>query len=317
MKILITPTSFTKQQNAKAVALITAYADEVVYNPYARPLNAEEVSALLDGIDGYIAGLDDITRDVIEKAPESLRVISRYGAGVDRVDIGAAKKRGIIVTNTPGTNATAVCELTFALMLSLARVIPGLDNAVKSGKWPRSIGTELMGKTLGIVGLGAVGKRLAVRAKAFGMNVIAYDPYFDAAFAGKEGVAGLPLDAVLKKSDFISLHVPLNDETKYMIGKKQIDSMRDGAFIINTARGGLVDESEAAKAIKTGKLGGIGLDAYEVEPVTESPLMGLKNVVMTPHTGAHTNEAIEAMSAMAVKNMIDVLEGRDCSNIVV
>jgi D-3-phosphoglycerate dehydrogenase len=317
MKILITPTSFQKPQNAKAKAMIEAFADEIVYNPHSRPLEPDEITVLLDGVDGFIAGLDYITADVINSAPESLKAISRYGAGVDRVDLDAAKAKGITVTNTPGTNAVAVCELAFAHMLCLARAIPRLDGAVKKGEWPRNNGTELRDKTLGVVGFGAIGKNLATRAKAFGMNVIAYDPYFDAAFAAKYGVEQRSLDDVISGADFISLHVPLMKETKHMIDKSAISRMKDGAFIINTARGGLVDEAAAAEAIKSGKLGGIGLDAYEVEPVTDSPLLGLDNVVMTPHTGAHTNEAIAGMGIMAVENLINVLQGNDCKYIIV
>lgn len=310
MKVLITPTSFLKNPEAKA--MVEAFADEIVYNPQSRPLEAEEILALLDGVDGYIAGLDYITADVIRRAPASLKVISRYGAGVDRVDLEAAKERGITVTNTPGTNAVAVCELAFGLMLSLARSIPRLDSAVKKGEWPRNDGTELAGKTLGIVGFGAIGKNLATRARAFGMRVVAFDPYFDQAFASQHGVVQKTLDETIESADFLSLHVPLTKETKYMIGEQAIARMKKGAFIINTARGGLVDEAAAASALKSGQLGGIGLDAYEVEPVTDSPLLGLDHVVMTPHTGAHTNEAIAGMGIMAAQNMIDVLSGKDC-----
>lgn len=310
MKVLITPTSFLKNPEAKA--MVEAFADEIVYNPQTRPLEAEEILALLDGVDGYIAGLDYITADVIRRAPASLKVISRYGAGVDRVDLEAAKERGIAVTNTPGTNAVAVCELALGLMLSLARSIPRLDSAVKKGEWPRNDGTELAGKTLGIVGFGAIGKNLATRARAFGMRVVAFDPYFDQAFASQHGVEQKTLDETIELADFLSLHVPLTKETKYMIGETAIARMKKGAFIINTARGGLVDEAAAASALKSGQLGGIGLDAYEVEPVTDSPLLGLDHVVMTPHTGAHTNEAIAGMGIMAAQNMIDVLSGKEC-----
>ena len=316
MKILITPTSFLKPENAQARETIEAYADEIVYNPQQRPLSPEEIIPLLDGVDGYIAGIDYITADVIRQAPESLKVISRYGAGVDRVDIGVAKEKGIVVTNTPGTNATAVCELAFGLMLSLARSIPRLDGAVKSGEWPRASGIELKGRALGVIGFGAIGRKLAVRAKAFEMDVAAYDPYFGAAFAEAAGVRQCSLEDIIAQSDFISLHVPLNEETRHLIDEKRIARMKDGTFIINTARGGLIDETAAARAIRSGKLGGLGLDAYEVEPVTDSPLMGLSQVVMTPHTGAHTAEAVAAMGMLSVRNLIDVLEGNECRYIV-
>ena len=288
MKILVTPTSFLKPENAAAKAKLELFADEVVYNDLGRPLQADEILERLDGVDGYVAGLDYITADVLEKAPASLKVISRYGAGVDRVDMAAATAKGIKVTNTPGTNSVAVCELAFALMLCAARNVPKLHTAVEKGEWPRSQGIELRGKTLGIVGMGAIGKNLAIRAKAFGMTVNAYDPYFDEAFAKENGIGRLELDEVLTTSDFISLHVPLNDSTRHMIDAEKIAEMKDGAIVINTARGGIIDEQAAAEAVKSGKLGGLGLDAFEQEPLIDSPLKGLDNVIFTPHTGAHT-----------------------------
>ena len=315
MKILVTPTSFQKSQNDEARAKLEAYADEVVYNDFGRPLEPKEVAEFLKGADGYIAGLDYITEEALQNA-DSLKVISRYGAGVDRVDLGAAKAKGITVTNTPGTNSTAVCELAFGLMLSLARAIPRLDAAVKNCEWPRNNGIELCGKTLGIVGFGAIGKKLAIRAKAFEMNVIAFDPFFDDSFAIEHGIIKAQIDDVISNSDFISLHVPLNEKTRHMIDEDRIATMKQGAFVINTARGGLIDEAAAAKALESGKLGGVALDAFEIEPPVSSPLFGLKNVIMTPHTGAHTNEAISGMGMMSVENLIAVLEGKDCKYII-
>lgn len=316
MKILVTPTSFLKPDNNAAREKLEAFADEVVYNDLGRPFTAEEVAERIKDIDGYIAGLDYITSEALENAPDSLKVISRYGAGVDRVDIDAASEKGILVTNTPGTNSVAVCELAFGLMLAAARNIPKLNKAVEDGEWPRSRGVELYGKTLGIIGLGAIGKNLAVRAKAFGMDIKAYDPYMDHSFAQTNGVEVCDLDDVLSESDIISLHVPLNDNTRHMIDKSRIEQMKDGAIIINTARGGLIDEDAAAEAVKSGKLGGLGLDAFEEEPLIDSPLKGLDNVIFTPHAGAQTAEAVKAMGAMAVDNLIAVLSGKDCTHIV-
>ncbi len=316
MKILVTPTSFLKPENAAAKAKLELFADEVVYNDLGRPLQADEILERLDGVDGYVAGLDYITADVLEKAPASLKVISRYGAGVDRVDMAAATAKGIKVTNTPGTNSVAVCELAFALMLCAARNVPKLHTAVEKGEWPRSQGIELRGKTLGIVGMGAIGKNLAIRAKAFGMTVNAYDPYFDEAFAKENGIGRLVLDEVLTTSDFISLHVPLNDSTRHMIDAEKIAEMKDGAIVINTARGGIIDEQAAAEAVKSGKLGGLGLDAFEQEPLIDSPLKGLDNVIFTPHTGAHTAEAVSGMGSMAVDNVIAVLSGKECPHVL-
>ncbi len=313
MRVLVTPTSFL--QNAKAKEKIEAFA-QVVYNDLGRPLKGEEILERLSGVDGYIAGVDYITADVIAKMPASLKMISRYGAGVDRVDIPACTAKGIKVANTPGANSIAVCELAFGLMLCAARNIPKLHTAVEAGEWPRSEGTELCGKTLGIVGLGAIGKNLALRAIAFGMTVIAYDPYFDQAFADKNGIKKVALDEALSASDFISLHVPLTDETRHMVNASRIAGMKQGAVIINTARGALVDEEAAAQAMRDGKLGGMGLDAFEQEPLLDSPLKGLDRVIFTPHTGAHTGEAVQAMGMMAVDNCIAVLKGEPCKYVL-
>ncbi|HWR24345.1 MAG TPA: phosphoglycerate dehydrogenase [Feifaniaceae bacterium] len=316
MKILVTPTSFKKAENAAARAMLEAFADEIVYNDTGVPLQGDALLALLDGADGYIAGLDYITEAVVNNMPASVKCISRYGIGYDRVDIAACSKKGIKVTNTPGANATAVCELAFGLMLCAARDIPRLHRAVEAGDWPRSTGSELAGKTLGIVGLGAIGKKLALRALAFEMNVVAYDPYFDEAFAKAHGIKKLALDELLELSDVVSLHVPLTDATRHIINAERINSMKKGAVIINTARGGLIDETACATALIAGRLGGLGLDAFEQEPLLESPLKGLSNVIFTPHTGAHTAEAVSSMGTMAVQNLIDVLSGKECRCIV-
>lgn len=316
MKILVTPTSFLKPQNAEAQRMVEEFADEVIYNDLGVPLAGDQIIDRLDGVDGYIAGVDYITADVIERMPDTVKVISRYGAGVDRVDIDACTKKGIIVTNTPGANSVAVCELAFGLMLAVSRNIPKLHKAVEAGEWPRNEGVELCGKRLGIVGMGAIGKNLAVRAKAFGMDVCAYDPFFDRAFAEKNGIAEMTLDDILCSSDYVSLHVPLNDQTKHMINAERIGSMKKGAVIINTARGGLIDEDAAAEAVKSGRLGGLGMDAFEQEPLKDSPLKGLDNVVFTPHTGAHTSEAVSNMGRMSVENAIAVLKGEECRYIL-
>ena len=316
MKILVTPTSFTKPENKAAQDKLAAFAGEVTYNPHGRPLTAEEIPEMLAGCDGYIAGLDYITAGAIQAAPETLRVISRYGAGVDRVDLSAARDRGITVTNTPGTNATAVCELAFGLMLSLARGIPELDHAVKQGEWPRRNGIELCGKTLAVLGLGAIGRKLAARAQAFGMEVCAYDPYVDEGYARAAGIEVCDLITAIGRADFISLHMPLTKDTKHILGSDEIASMRDGVYIVNTARGGLIDEDAAHEALTSGRIAGLGLDVFESEPVSASPLLKLDSVITTPHAGAHTREAVGGMGMMAVENLIAVLTGGECRFIV-
>lgn len=316
MKILVTPTSFNKEVCPEAWHMLEQFASEIVCNPYNRPLTADELIPLLEGVDGYIAGVDDVSARVIENAPSTLKVISRYGVGYDQVDIKACGQRGIVVTNTPRVNAESVADLAFGLMLSVARQIPYANNQTKKGGWPRITGIELYGKTLGIIGLGAIGKGVARRAKGFSMRVLAYDPAIDEDFCRQYGIEPSSLEVVLSKSDFISLHLPLKDQTRHIINSSTISMMKSGAILVNTARGGLVDEQAVYEALKSGKLGGFGMDVFEVEPPGNSPLFELENVVVTPHMGSSTVEAIRAMANLAVKNLIDVLTGKECPYIV-
>lgn len=311
MKILVTPTSLKADSPLKAMQVLREYADELVFNPYGRPLTQEELAPLLKGCDGYIAGLDWITEKALEHA-ENLRVISRYGVGYDRVDLEAAKRRNITVTNTPGANSRAVAELAFGLILSLVRKIPWLNEKTGNGEWIRSNGSELNGKVLGVVGLGAIGKIVAQYGQAFGMEIAAYDPYIDKEYCREHKIQVHSLENLVKKADVITLHVPLTPETHHLIGEEMLDTMKQGAVLVNTARGGLIDEDAAARALDSGKLGGLGMDAFEQEPPQNSPLFNRKDVVLTPHTGAHTREAAEKMAMLSVENLIQVLDGGDC-----
>lgn len=315
MKILVTPTSLQPGKNDSALAPLEKFADELVFNPTGKPLSEEDLIPLLKDCDGYIAGLDSITEKVMEACPR-LKVISRYGAGYDRVDIDAAKKHGILVTNTPGVNAQAVGELAFGLILSCARKIPSLNTLTRSGQWVRSTGMELKGKTLGILGLGAIGKVVASCAQGFGMNVIAYDPYINEAYCANRGIESVSFQELMSRSNVVSLHLPLTDSTRHMIDAQAISRLPDGAILVNASRGGIIDEDAAYDALKSGKLSGMGLDAFEVEPPTGSRLFEFDNVIATPHTGAHTKEATDNMAHGAVKNLIDLLSGQECPYVV-
>ena len=231
---------------------------------------------------------------MMEKAPK-LRVIGRAGVGVDNVDLDAATRRGIVVMNTPGGNAVAVAEHTFALMLAMARFIPRAHATTAAGKWEKKTlqGTELRGKTLGIVGLGRVGVEVLRRAQAFGMKVIAHDPYVAPSFAQQLNVTTLPLDDLYAQSDYITLHVGLTPQTQGMINADSIRKMKKGVRLVNCARGELLNEPDVVEALQTGQLGGAGLDVYSNEPLKDSPLMTLPNVLLTPHMagyGPHLNE---------------------------
>jgi len=315
MKILVTPTSFVPNSDTSAMNRLRSFAGSLVFNPTGKPLGEDELIPLLKDCDGCIAGVDCFTARVMENAPR-LKVISRYGTGVDRVDLAAARARNIVVCNTPGANSQAVADLTFGLLLSLARRIPVLDGQTRKGQWPRSNGIELHGKTLGILGLGAVGKAVARRAGGFSMRVIACDPLIDREYAEANGIAEVGFDALIRESDFLSLHLPLTTETKHILSAQAMRAMKKGALIVNTSRGGIIDEAAAFELLVEGHLGGLGLDVYETEPPGESPFFGMENVVVTPHTAAHTAEAKQAMADMSVQNLIDVLSGNPCPHTV-
>ena len=291
------------------------FASEIVFNPEARPLTESELIPLLSGCDGCIAGLDYFTADVIESA-KNLKVISRFGVGYDRIDAEAARRKNIAVCNTPGANAKAVADHTFALLLSAARDVHTLDRKTKAGQWPKSSGIELTNKNLGILGLGSIGKEVAIRARGFSMNVFAYDPVIDNDFVKTNNIISTDFDTVIREADFLTLHMPLTPETKYVISSDVFKVMKKGAFLLNTARGALIDNAAAYEFLSSGHLGGFGLDVYEDEPPPRLPFFDLENVVLTPHVSANTEEAKENMARMSVQNLIEVLSGSQCRNIV-
>jgi D-3-phosphoglycerate dehydrogenase len=307
--VLVTPTSYGKNDISLKTEL-EKQVGEVIYNPKAKPLSAEEVAALLPGVDGYIAGLDDINRAALACA-DRLKVIARYGVGVDAVDVAAAREKGIIVTNTPGANSSSVAELAVGLMLALARQFRQAFAAAQEGKFPRLSGVGLDGKTVGIIGLGAIGKLVAQRLAAFDCRLVAYDPYPDAAFAGQYLITFENLDTLLAQSDFVSLHLPLTPDTRGMVNERFISKMKKGAYLVNTARGEMVDEAALIKALESGYLHGAALDALAKEPPDPaSPLLALPNVITTPHLGAQTDEAVNTMGRMALNDCLAVLQGK-------
>lgn len=311
MRILVTPTSLGPTSAEPGMAELRAFCPNLVFNTAGRPLASSELCRLLPGVTGVIAGLDEYDSAALAAA-DSLAVISRYGAGYDRVDLAAASAHGIVVTNTPGANSTAVAELAIGLLFAVARSIARLDREVRAGGWPRSQGIELTGKTFGVVGVGAIGRLVAARARGLGMRVLGYDPAVPAPVLTAAGVEAVDLDALVAEAHVVSLHVPLLPETRHLLDARRIAMMPAGAIVLNTSRGGLLDEHAAADALRAGQLAGIGVDVYEQEPPRDSPLIGLDGVVTTPHTGAHTAEAVSRMTTMAVRNLIDVLAGRAC-----
>lgn len=309
-RLLVTPTSYGKN-DPRLKTQLEELVGEVVYNPTGKPLTSAEVAQLLPGVDGYIAGLDSIDAHAL-KAADRLKVISRYGVGVDNVDLDAARDKRIVVTNTPGANSVSVAELALGLILALARHIPAAVQAVHQGKWPRYPGVTLEGKTIGIVGLGAIGKQLARRLSGFDCTVLAFDPYADADFAKGNQIELTSLEELIEKSDFISLHLPLLPETRGIVNDSFLNSMKEGSFLINTSRGEVVDEAALLKALQSGHLRGAGLDAFTAEPPDpDNPLLALSQVIATPHLGAQTDGATSNMGWMALKDCLAVLKNEE------
>jgi phosphoglycerate dehydrogenase-like enzyme len=307
-RVLVTATSYGKT-DPRLRSELEAAVGQVIYNPFGRPLTSEEVSALLPGCDGYIAGLDFIDRAALEHA-DQLKVIARYGTGVDRVDLAAAADKSIVVTNTPFANSVSVAELTMGMILSLARSIPALTADTRAGGWSRIAGMTLEGKTVGLIGLGSVGKQVALRLHAFDCALIAYDPVADADFAAENQIDLVTLEEVISRSDFISLHCPLLPATRNMVNPSFLARVKPGAFLINTARGELIDEVALCEALQSGRLRGAALDAFTQEPPEkDNPLLALPQVIATPHAGAHTDGAMNAMGWDALHDCLAVLRG--------
>lgn len=252
-----------------------------------------------------------VTREVIE-ASGRLRAVARAGVGLDNVDLEAAKERGVEVLNSPEAPSNAVAELVLGLMLSLARRIPLGDASMKRGEWikRRLTGFELEGKTLGIVGFGRIGYNLARKAKAMGMRVVT-DASIEKLmrFVEETGAESVPMEDLLKESDFVSIHVPLRPQTRHMIGARELETMKDGAYLINTARGGVVDEDALREALVRGKLAGAALDVFEIEPPEDTSLTGLENLIALPHIGAATVEAQAANSTIVAEKLIKLFTG--------
>jgi D-3-phosphoglycerate dehydrogenase len=308
-KILVTPTSYGSQEPGLKTDL-EALVGEVIYNTTGKPLSSEQLQELLPDVDGLIAGLDEIDAKVLSSAPE-LKIVARYGVGYNNVDLETAKTLGIIVTNTPGANAVAVAELTIGLILNLLRPILPAVNRTKNGEWPRFKGYSLEGKTVGLLGLGAIGKETAKRLVGFGCQILAYDLFPDEKFAAEYTIKLALLEDILPAADIISLHLPGTPDTQRIVNQEFIDRMKTGAWLVNTARGDLIDEDALVNALKEGKLRGAAMDVYPEEPPPEgSQLLKLEQVITTPHMGAHADSATNRMGRMALQDCLLVLQGK-------
>lgn len=274
-------------------------------------VSPNELALVIPDYEGLIVrSRTKVTGELIELATR-LRVVGRAGTGVDNIDVAAATRRGIVVMNAAAGNTVTTAEHTIAMLMALARQIPQATASIKAGQWEkgRFLGVELMGKTLGIIGLGRIGSAVAERARGFGMEVIGHDPFFSPEAAREVGIALVPIDELLSRSDFVTLHTPLTDQTRGLIGDEAFRRMKQGVRLVNCARGGLIDERALVDAIRSGKVVGAALDVLEQEPpATDSPLLAMEQVIVTPHLGASTGEAQANVAHMIAEQVLDYLK---------
>lgn len=306
-RVVIAARSFASTDPAPREAL--RRAGVTVVQP-GTPPRGPELAAILEDADGLIVGSIPLTQEHFAVAPR-LRVVAMHGVGVDHIDLRAAVAHGVVVTNAPGSNDGAVADLTIGLMLACLRQIPAADRAAHAGEWRGVIGEELTGKRVGILGWGRIGRNVARRLVGFEVSLLVHDPYVNPEVIAAGGALPLALDELLAQADIVSLHLPLTPDTRNLLDAARLARMQPGAYLINTARGGIVDESVLLGLLRSGHLRGAGLDCFAVEPPTGNPLLELPNVVVTPHIGAQTREAIARMGAIAAENVLRVLGGEE------
>jgi phosphoglycerate dehydrogenase-like enzyme len=307
-KVLIAPMTLANAQGP-FVQVLREGGFELVYPPHAHQLTEEELLPALRGIAAAVAGSEPYTARVFDANP-GLRVVARAGVGYDAVDVAAATAHGVAVTITPGTNHDCVAEHTFSMLLGLTRNLVAQHLGVKSGAWPRGTNLPVRGRALGLAGLGRIGKAVALRGEAFGMRLLAYEPYPDTAFAAAHKIVLVPLDRLLAESDFLSLHLPLTPESRRMINRQTLGRMKPTAFLINTARGGLVDEADLLEALKARRIAGAALDVFEQEPPGKNPLFELDNVLLTPHAAGMDTQSRDDMARSAAEAIVSLSRGQ-------
>jgi D-3-phosphoglycerate dehydrogenase len=307
MKVLISAASLANLPG-KFLDVLREAGCEVVYPARVAQLTEDEIFRELKGVQATVAGSEPYTRRVIEAHPQ-LRVIARVGVGYDAVDVAAATEHSIAVTTTPGANHDAVAEQAFTLMLALAKNLVSQHLGTRAGQWPRKTNLPLRKQTLGIAGLGRIGKAVALRGESFLMKLLAYEPYPDREFVARHGIELVSFEQLLARSDFLSLHLPYSPETRHLINRRTLGMMKPTAYLINTARGGHVRETDLIEALRAGKIAGAGLDVFEEEPPPPSPLFGMENVVVTPHAAGGDWLSRDEMAFMAAESVVLLSRG--------
>lgn len=315
-KVLVT-TQAVKQSGRHAQDFLRKAGCKIIFPPKLGPLKAGEITRALRGMDAVLASLDDYSAAVLSSPPAAqLKIIARWGVGYDKVDLDAATQNGILVTYTPGLLDDAVADYTFALLLSLARRVHESHNAVRRKKWEVPWGDDVFGKTLGIIGYGRIGQAVARRATGFNMRVLAHDPR-PKVRPKKSGILFVTRDELLSKSDFVSLHASLTPQNCGLIGAPQLQKMKSSAYLINTARGALVDEAALARALRRGWIAGAALDVFATEPLPkESPLRSAPNLLLSPHQASFTRDTSERVGLAAAQGIVDLMNGRRPKNIL-
>ncbi len=306
MKVLITSNSFGKFDKTAKEKLVSQ-GWEIQTNPYGKIMDEQEMKQVIKDVDAVILGSDPVTESVLKSA-NRLKIISRYGVGIDNIDVHAAEKRGITITRTVNANADAVADYTIGLMLSTLRHLPQADEKLQQGIWDKKTGLDLCHKVVGVFGLGAIGKGVVRRLRGFGCTIIAYDPYADSEFCAENNVALYEPAAIFKEADVITLHFPGNADGKPFISREELGLMKQSAVIVNTARASLVDEKAVLDAVEQGKLYGYGTDVFSSEPAIPSYFLNKGNVVLSPHMAAVSVGAINRMSQMAVDHILEFFE---------
>ena len=281
---------------------------ELLPGPYTRWATEEELLDFVTDCDAVIATTDQFTERVFAAAPR-LKIVSRFGVGYDTIDVDAAAKHGVWVTTTPGINQYAVADHTLALLLAVARQVVPLVNSVEAGEWERPAGVELDGKTLGVIGFGSIGRQVARRAAGFGMQIIAHDIIEDAAAAAASGTTYVSLDDLLAQSDFITLNLSLTASARCLLDAERIAKMKPGVYLVNTSRGGVVDEPALAEALRSGHIAGAGLDVLATEPPTDRTLIEMPQVIVTPHVAGSVHEANVRACGMIADDILAVKRG--------
>jgi D-3-phosphoglycerate dehydrogenase len=308
-KILIGSRSFGKF-TPKGLKMLEDNNCEVIQNSFGHALSEKELLDIASEVDAIITGMDQLSEKVINSL-KKLKVISKHGVGIDNINIKAANSKNIIVTSIPAgiEECNAVADFTFALMLSIARKICEADNNTKKEGWVKFIGSEVYGKTIGVIGGGSIGKAVIVRAKGFGMDILVYDVKKDKKIVDEFDARYVDLKYLLNNSDYVTIHVPLNKSTNGLIKKRELGFMKKNSYLINTARGGIVNEKDLYEALKAEKIAGAALDVFCKEPPGKNPLLELKNLITTSHMAAYTQSSLENLDLISAENVVKVLKG--------